>query len=345
MTDIHRALPFDVLHLGFPKTASTYLQTVGLRAHPEIDLSWRDHKSIFFDLRDYSVGFDKSAFLDQLAATPISDATPRATCRVFSAEALSGDAFDGRGARLILEQIAALFPGVKAFIVIREQRSYVLSVWNAYVQEGGPLSLRGFLTQPSSPAVSHNIPRGIVGRDGYLNIFEKLRYADYVKLARETLGPENFGVFFYEDMLQDRVRFFADLYGFIGVSTDYSPESVRTNVRFERPWLSLLRALNHVCQTKHNGAGVLPYSVYLRARRYSRALSHRFPSARGPRRDRVDRHLPGGVAESWRESNRLLAEITGRNLAALGYDITPENNRESGITKAADKRIQMGGTT
>ncbi len=315
------ALPFDVLHLGLPKTGSSYLQMVAMDAHPEINFSWRDHKGLFFELRDYSFEFDRAAFLDKLRAMPFSNAKPAAKKSVFSAEAMSGHAFDGAGARMIIDLLSDLMPGVKAFIVLREQKSYVRSAWNAYVMEGGVLDVKGFLSEHASPAISMNIPRGNFERTGHLNIFEKLCYDRYVAYAQEKFGRENFKVLFFEDLKANRTRFFRDIFEFIGVDPDFEPRQEPVNVSFSEPWRGLYRFANRFCQTQHNEAGILPFSAHLRARQAARLLSSRFPNKRDTTLAQVDRHVPDWAREKWRESNRKLATMFDHDLTSLGYEV------------------------
>ena len=316
-----QALPFDVLHLGFPKTASTYLQTVALAEHPEIRFSWRAHKGLFFELRDYAFDFDKETFLDRLRAVPIQSEKTGGKVSLFSAEGLSGNAFNGFGARQQIDLLAELMPGVKAFVVLREQKSYVASVWNAYVMEGGVLSLKGFLREHASPGVSFNIPRGTSMRTGYLNIYEKLCYDQYVIYCRTAFGHKNFAVFFFEDLKKDAPRFFREVFSFIGVDPGFLPRSSRSNVSFKPPWRSFFRQFCRFCQTQHNEAGFLPYSTYLQARRVTRALSYRFPAPRDQTVSRVNPYLPDWARQKWIVSNRHLSKMTGRDLSVLGYEV------------------------
>ena len=62
-------LPYDVLHIGLHKCASTFLQRVGFAEHPEIDLVWRQHKNFFFPLYNYSYDFDKVKFISNIVKT------------------------------------------------------------------------------------------------------------------------------------------------------------------------------------------------------------------------------------------------------------------------------------
>jgi len=313
--------PFDVLHIGFPKTASTYLQTVVFPEHPEISFSWREHKHVFFDLRDYGFGFDKSAFIARLNDTTHDSTNEDCKVRMFSAEALSGDAYSGLGGRMIIDLLADLLPDAKVMVMIREQRSYVASVWNAYVMEGGTLGIKGFLTQHASPAISFNIPRGIDQRECYANIYEKLRYDRFVRYGREIFGENRFGVFFFEDLRRDPEIFFNNVFSFIGVDPGHRPRVAASNVSFVDPWRTIFQVFCRFCQTQHNESGILPYRIYHQARLLTQGLSYRFPIMKRTSTRAVERHLPEWARVQWRESNRQLAKMTGRDVGELGYDV------------------------
>lgn len=314
-------LPFDVLHIGFPKNASTYLQRVVFPEHPEIAFSWRDHNDLFYQLRDYAIDFDDDEFLARLSERPVDPAKPDAKVRLFSAESLSGEDYNGIGARHILDTLARLMPGVRILLILREQHSYIASAWNAYVQEGGTLSLGGFLFEHASPAVSFDIPRGQAPKPGRNNIFTHLCYADYVRYAHKKFGEDKVKIMLFEDLNQDCNRFFAELFTFLGVEPSFHPREVRENISFYPPWLNLHRFFNHFCQTQHNGAGVLPYRTYSKSRWLTGVLSRRFPIGRKPTAEDVVHHVPTWARERWQHSNRELGAMIERDLGSLGYVI------------------------
>ena len=312
-------LPFDILHIGFPKSASTYLQLAVFPSHPEVAFSWRDHNDLFFQLRNYSIDFDEEEFVKRLRDRPVDPRKTKAKVRLFSAESLSGHDYNGIGARHILDTLARVMPEVRILLVLREQHSYIASAWNAYVQEGGTLGLRGFLTEHASPAVSFDIPRGKGGQPGNNNIFTHLCYADYVKYAQSKFGEDRVKVVFFEDLRTDRDRFFTELFDFLGVDISFRAPDNPENVSFSPPWLHFHRYFNRFCQTQYNGSGFLPYSVYSRSRWLTGVLSRRFPVGRKPSARDVVPLVPGWARERWQQSNRELGAIVGRDLGSLGY--------------------------
>lgn len=205
---------FDAIHVGLHKCASTYLQRVALNLHPEINLSRRDHKGLFEDFREYSFYFDRERWLSEVSTTEITAAKMTAKRNVFSSEGLSGSLYTGSGARSNFDRLHDQFPNLKIVLVLRNPYSYIYSAWNQYVQQGGRLRLRHFLTAAASPAWS-----------GYRhsNIFRRVCYDRMVEYLLRLFGDDALLVLFFEDLRLDPERFLGDLYSFLDVDTGFRP--------------------------------------------------------------------------------------------------------------------------
>jgi len=179
-------LIYDALHLGRHKCASTYLQRSGLASHPEVDLVWRDHKATFYEFWEHDFGSDVEAFLDRLRGTPRTSSKPTARVRIFSNEGFCGDMFTGRSARLIADLTVKAFGAINCFLIVREPYSYVYSVWNQYIQEGGVLSLRDFLLSATSPTWSRTRNESL--------LWHSARSMDLIRYWTTLLGPDKFCV-------------------------------------------------------------------------------------------------------------------------------------------------------
>lgn len=314
-------LPFDVVHVGFPKNASTYLQHSGLKLHPEVDFSWSDHKAPFFDLITYPFGYDPQQLRDRLKEIPFSEPKANSKVRVFSQESLSGDSFTGVDARAILDRLASDLPGVRLLIILREQHSYIASVYNAYIMEGGTLSIRDFLTFTHSPAVNRTntpLPGQQPGRN---SIFSKLQYDRYVSYAFELFGRDNVKVMFLENLQRNRQGFLSDLYDFLGVDPSFNPPAQAANTSFKPPWFNLMRFGSQFCMTQHNPSGLFSYTTYRRLRNAMRFLSDKAPMGRGHLLDRIRTTVPDWALDDWRESNARLSQMTETNLKDLGFPL------------------------
>lgn len=133
-----------VLHTGYPKAASTWLQKrVFLEAfgfqHP-----WPTHENAAIE---YFVMQDKSRF----DAKSIRDAffnacKPGAGAPIISHEALVGDPIAGRYAGFeTAERLAATFPGARVIVFFRAQESYAYSAWVEHLRRGGRTSIERYI--------------------------------------------------------------------------------------------------------------------------------------------------------------------------------------------------------
>ena len=73
---------------------------------------------------------------------------------VVSFERFSGNPFSGGyDSKEIANRLAEVFPGARVLVVIREQRSMIVSTYKQYVREGGALPPRKFMLPPASKSM------------------------------------------------------------------------------------------------------------------------------------------------------------------------------------------------
>lgn len=105
---------------------------------------------------------------------------------VLSSERLSGNPHSGGfDSKIILSRIKNIFPKAKIFIVIREQKSYILSNYFQYIDKGGMLSIKKYLNQKYDAKIPFFSPY----------------HLDYFLLVKEYIkqfGKENVLVLPYE---------------------------------------------------------------------------------------------------------------------------------------------------
>jgi hypothetical protein len=194
-------------------------------------------------------------------------------------------------------------------VLVRNPYDYLYSAWSQYVREGGTLSLRHFLSRPGSPAL---------GRQQ--TIFDKLRYDAYLDYLRALFGADNVHFLPYEDLREHGADTTAAICRIAGVDDGFMPNLA------QRPQKSLgyagnnvKRLINLFCQTRHNGFPLQPLRAPLHGR--IRRWIERLDRSADPPRVRVQALVPEPVQATLRQSNRRLAELIGRDLAALGYDV------------------------
>ncbi len=295
-----------------PKCGSTFLQQIGFTGPPEIALIWEPGIPLFFELRDQvdSPDFDLSDFQHRLGKyVETRKKAAHADAKVvFSFEGFCGPQLSCKNDRLLAESLYELVGQTRVVFIVREQYKLLFSLWAQYVKEGGTLSLKRFLQSSDSPAIA----------DPEDNIYRRVLFDRYIRVLHDVFGRENVGVFFFEDFVSDYDRFMSDLYRFIGVDVQQTPQN---EVLWRGPNYinaNIFRWLNKTSCTKQ-GKGLLPYKFYLWYRKFfARKI---FPSKKWNRSSRFDtrRLVPEPIQEQLSESNTILAAMVDRDLSPLGY--------------------------
>lgn len=302
---------YDVIHIGRSKCASIYLQRTALSAHPEIALFFEEHKGAFHDYWNYEFGYDTNNFLAELRRQPYWNRKPGAHTRVFSHETLTGHMATGNGARLTAHLTVEAFGRIRAFVAVREPYSYVYSVWNQYIQEGGTLTFKQYHGEWISPSWNRTLERSRVWRTA-LN-------SDLVQYWQHLLGDDNLLVLCLEDLKSNPTLFLKRLYRFIGVDDSFVPPPSAERARYTLPMLQLKRWLNFWVRTEHNQAGLLPEGLHKAIRR----IVGKYGRFSGASKVVLDANYlaPPGVDAAIRADILRLSQLLGGNLAELDYDL------------------------
>lgn len=197
-------MPRHLIHVGYPKAGSTFLQT-WFERHPEIR---------------YAPG-GVGGFHDVYAMAGVPE---RSYCYyVTSFEGLStphrspdevrltADGETGRFPERIKDaqagvcaRLRAIFPGSRILIVTRGFREIAYSGYSQYVRTGGVRHLDGMMRQ---------FAEGAEGDEGHYYDFDYL-----IGLYADAFGPENVVVLPYELLRDDQPRFLGVLEQELGVS-------------------------------------------------------------------------------------------------------------------------------
>ncbi len=138
-----------LIHIGYHKTATTWLQkSLFENAEAGFARPISSHEAIMklvgpnsFDFEAYQCG---AVLLPKIKAAREQGLSP-----VLSTERLSGlPWYGGYDSKELSRRLAAVFPGARILIVIREQKSMLLSNYNQYIKHGGMWPIQQFLTPP-----------------------------------------------------------------------------------------------------------------------------------------------------------------------------------------------------
>ncbi|NMM45594.1 sulfotransferase [Rhodospirillaceae bacterium KN72] len=314
-----------VIHIGFPKTATSTLQEVFFPHVPEIGYladhgtaagSLEDNARIagFDVLRKDGIDFDPSAvsaayaaYLDKLAAAGKRVAL------------LSQERFAAPGAvnwpgdrAVIAGRLHDLFPNAKIFISIRNQRSMLHS---QYVNRNA----KGMMYRELEDWLHSMF------EDPQIGYASEFRYDGLIAAYRALFGAENVHVALFEEFVQERSAYLDALSRFLGI-----PEE-----RF--------RALNTENKDSNpsKSARSLHYAKFRNRFFPAVALSSVVP---GPVADAVRRFIQGGarakvefpdvwqqkIAEYYAPGNTRLASMIGEDrLRRYGYPM--QNDGEAAV--------------
>ncbi len=319
-----------VVHVGYHKTASTWLQVsvfpklAGMRyadrlvRRPIADLATApDWSSSANDLR---------AVLGQLERLPGGPL-------LFSDEGLRGSLGnpDATGVRNA-ERLHLVLPRARILIVVRRQDEMLRSIHGQYVNEGGTRRLRDF-----------------VEAEGVEGSHFSLRHLEYDQLVAryvELFGRDRVWVAPYELLRARPERFLEGLCEFLGTEPAPGVSHAWQNRSLSRPALWVLRTWNRLFRVSRFNPD--PLVTPLRGGRRVRNLMQRRldPVIRrvvwDPGRKR-DEALLAGLAARFAESNQRLQRFCSHSLGEWGYPLPAVPPREVGLPLAA-LRVPPGST-
>ena len=301
------------LHLGLHKTASGTLQRQLFPACEELclhtTLEPQMRRFMWLATRKDPIYFDAQAAAAVLR--PVMDAT---RLNLVSNESFSGPPYAGliesgldhRSA--VLENLSAVFPDAKCFLVIRRQDRFAISLYRQYLKAGGTKSLHRFYVGDR-----HGNPP--------LMSLDRFLFDPYVA-AVERLFPAGVLVLPFERFAADQTKFLAQLSQFLGVELPDIELQRENATRMGKGGLVFSRLLNHLFRNLANPGGILPgipFRQFGQLRSTSPAqLLHDWyplPKPRGSLRyDVTDRLLRDAA-----QDNRRLSQRLNLGLEEFGY--------------------------
>lgn len=230
------------VHIGYHKTATTWIQENVFNRHPEITYLGKAQEypvpkviDIFHSLYEdsdvrFSVEENKKRWNAILSKLNIKNR------KIFglSDEGLSGgiDWFGGQSL-FVADRIKAIFSdyNVKIIIGIREQCSMLESFYSEYVRRGGTNSLRRLIYSPFS-----------TGRF----LLDKLYYYRQIEYYFNKFGRENVFIYLFEEIKGDYAEVVTNLLRFLHLSEIKVTQipSKKLHTRLSLPGLILLRLFN-----------------------------------------------------------------------------------------------------
>jgi hypothetical protein len=223
-----------ILHVGFPKTATTYLQS---EVFPKIKnikflpLDATDKKAIdaLLKIRNISRPIDPEAIKKILYPYDL-----------LSLESLSGDIYSSNieDRSIIAQRLKIIFPHSKIIIGIRDKNSIIRSAYSQYIKEGGIYRYDDYIAK-----VVHQ---------------ERFKFENYIKIMKDLFNSKNVFIYKFEDLKENPEETVKKMTQFIGKSIDeFKVQSY--NVSWNSKQIKTCRRLNRFFRTRLNPYGIIPY--------------------------------------------------------------------------------------
>ena len=301
-----------LLHIGYHKTGTTWLQrsvfpleTTGFRLVARVDTldpAFVRVNPFLFDAADTRKRFGPE----------IVQAQSEGLVPALSYESLSGmPHYGGREAKAIADRLHATFSDGRVLIVIREQKTMILSSYKTYVRMGGPASLQQYLPAEEgidSPLLFH---------------LDFLDYNNLVSYYQDLFGAENVLVLPYELLKERPWKFVRHVCKFAGATLEKLPRVYPVNASPSAFTLSIKQHVNKwLVSSRYSPAPVSPIHIpNLPLRQFTGKFDNRLPeSLRKLREDRWHQYIEERIGDRYAKSNAITAELTSLDLQAFGYD-------------------------
>jgi Sulfotransferase family len=309
--------PPVLLHVGYHKTGSRWLRALFF-GNSSTGFGWVDKAGVDHPVRrlvaarplEFDAERSRAEFEPLLRRIVDEGRSP-----VVSFERFSGNPFSGGyDSKEIADRLVQVFPDARVLVVVREQRSMIVSTYKQYVREGGALSPSKFMLPPVSRSL--RVP------------WFDLRHFEYHHLLayyRGLFGPEAVLGLSYEQFVADPRSFVEQIARFAGRPLSDEtlaslPFETRTNPGPPATAITLRRVLNGigVC-TDLNPAPPLASPVFWRLGKRIDRLSLAPRQVVDREEEKLRSTVEGIVGDRYVDSNRRTAELLGVDLGAYGW--------------------------
>ncbi|MBJ7899041.1 MAG: hypothetical protein GC158_03735 [Cyanobacteria bacterium RI_101] len=309
-----------LIHIGYPKTASTWLQQ-GLFKREDMGFfspwrsGWSDPIAV-----DQFITMDSFSFCPQdvyhIFEPDLRAAQEKSLCAVLSQEMLSCNFLDQNGywGQEVADRLHQVFPNAKILVIIREQKSMILSAYGQNIRNGGRQSIRQFIDTENF-------------KSGYSPVFrlKVLNYDLLINYYQNLFGKHQVLVLPFELLKQDSAAYLETILNFAGcnknaISKDCLPLSANPN--YQPFTLKIHKTVNLFFPFPYRGYRQLSDNKIWKFFWKAFSLIDKYT----PKyiQDQEEEYLRAFIADHTKglyiESNRKTNELTGIDLARFGYE-------------------------
>lgn len=304
-----------LIHIGLHKTGTTWLQQ-GIFADESYGFVQAWPRTV---VDEAFIGGNPLAFDAEHARSLVQPFVERAeksgSVPVVSHEPLSGlPALNGYDSKTIADRLHDTYPQARILIVIREQRSMMLSVYKQEVTNSATTTIAR-MWREYTPAERRRPTPG-------LDVFA---YDRLIAYYQKLFGAENVLVLPYELLVRDDVAFASKIFSFVGLAARTDLPKNRPNAATPGFLIAALRTTNKVLRSfgiaSPYGGPIGREEIRGRRIRTIRRLGPKIPAALSrPFDRRMKEAIEAVAAGRFAASNQRTTELTGLDLAAYGYE-------------------------
>lgn len=297
-----------LLHPGFHKTATSWLQSVVFAEHRLFRSLLNHHEIDDLLVRPHDLEFDANKTRAQI--TQLRNGAKPAIVDVVSSEILSGNILMGsRDSSELARRLASTVGPAKVLLTVRAQKPITKSIYLQYIKRGGRLGIEEFLTFQPEP--------GYFWFDPATLEFDRL-----AQVYAEHFGAESILVLPQELLVQDRPRYLRELCRFVGLDeSDAERELAQKSASGFSPPVSgipLLQLANALGQSPLNPRS--PSRLGGLGKLFER-IGYRWTWGQNSADLRMKQAIQSKLTHSYAASNYRLQEFAPVDLKSLGYQM------------------------
>lgn len=299
-----------VIHIGYPKCASSWLQQVMFADEQTGFLAAWGAKSK--EVKKQFVNQDNSLFnadeLRRVYNIGLQAATQHNLVPVLSNEHLSGNLANIGWKKEVADRLYSTFPEAKIIIIIREQKSILFSAYGQCIKLGRTPTIEEFfgsIQKGQKTAVDLKRPTFKL---------DFVKYDSLIEYYQNIFSKENVLVLPFELLKKDPENFATAIYDFSGAKGNLPKNQVSKNRGYRGGTLIIKRRLNLLFPL-YNRMGIQVTG------KLSAAAGKMIPSSLHERiENRWKQYIEQRVGNSFCQSNQRASRLIGINLADFGYD-------------------------
>lgn len=299
------SMSVKIVHIGYPKTGSTYLQKVIFPQFKELD---------FIDFHTCVKLFEDIIYLDDLdfdQAKTKESLTNYQGKSLFSQEALTGAPFTFKGLNRSQIPNRLYQLGFKKIVItIRNQPEILDSLYRQYVYQGGVMKFKDFLNL-----------------DGKWNHYLRAFNLDYLKYDRlitkyiNLFGDENVLILPQEILKNDPEAYLKSLSEFIESEVPKQPIHKSANESLTNMSTNLLRFINHFTFNSQRPNQLInnQFSTKTIKKVFQVFIDPYFMKVFSKKRSYLKPDERSKIIDYYSKSNFELNKLVDFNLSELGY--------------------------